>query len=496
MLLEMKEITKSFPGVLALDKVNFFLEKEEIHALLGENGAGKSTLIKILGGIYQADNGEIILNGKKVILNNPAETKKKGISIIHQELMLAENLSIAENIFLGKEKGNSFNVNFKEMIKESKIYLQKLGFEIDPRIKVSELNVSEKQLIEIAKALASDAQIIVMDEPTATISEHETSTLFKVMRELKEKGISIIFITHKLEEVYQIADRVTVLRDGKLVGSGNLEEFTQDDLIKMMVGREIKDMFPKFNKVKEDIIFKVEEFEIPGKVSPVSFEVKKGEIFGITGLVGCGKSELALGLFGVYNSTFKSFIIDNENVSELNSPSQALKNGIILVPEDRKTQGLVQLLNVVENITLANSEKFAPFININWKAAAEETQKQIRNYNIKTTSERQRVETLSGGNQQKVVLAKFLLRQPKVAILAEPTRGIDVGAKIEVYKLINNLANEGIGIILITSEIPEVVGLCDEVMVMHRGRITDLLNREEINPENILKAGMGLVQNV
>ncbi|MGY4686655.1 ATP-binding cassette domain-containing protein [Petrotoga sp. DB-2] len=273
MLLEMVDITKTFPRVVALDKVSFNLKEKEIHALLGENGAGKSTLIKILGGIYQPDSGEIILNGEKVIFRSPIEAKKRGIAIIHQELMLAENLSIAENIFLGKEKGNFLNIDFKSMAIEAKKYLNMLDFDIDPKTKVSNLNVSEKQLVEIAKAIASQAEIIVMDVSTATITEHETSTLFKVMRDLREKGISIIFITHKLEEIYQIADRVTVLRDGKLVGFGNLEELNQDDLIKMMVGREIKDMFPKFNKVRDKIALKVEEFEIPGKVYPLSFEV-------------------------------------------------------------------------------------------------------------------------------------------------------------------------------------------------------------------------------
>ncbi|PNR88246.1 D-ribose transporter ATP binding protein [Petrotoga sp. 9T1HF07.CasAA.8.2] len=496
MLLEMVDITKTFPGVLALDKVSFNLKEKEIHALLGENGAGKSTLIKILGGIYQPDSGEIILSEEKVTFRSPIEAKKRGISIIHQELMLAENLSIAENIFLGKEKGNFLNIDFKSMAIEAKKYLNMLDFDIDPKIKVSNLNVSEKQLVEIAKAIASQAKIIVMDEPTATITEHETRTLFKVMRDLKEKGISIIFITHKLEEVYQIADRVTVLRDGKLVGSGNLEELNQDDLIKMMVGREIKDMFPKFNKVRDKIALKVEEFEIPGKVYPLSFEVREGEIFGITGLVGCGKSELALGLFGAYKSTFKNLIVENQKVEELKSPSQALKRGIVLVPEDRKTQGLVQLLTVVENITIPNAEEFAPIFNIDWKKAIEETKNQVQKYNIKVSSNKQKVKNLSGGNQQKVVLAKFLLKQPKIAILVEPTRGIDVGAKIEVYKLINDLANRGMGVILVTSEIPEILGLCDRTLIMHRGKKTALLEKEEMTPENILKAGMGLVEIV
>lgn len=495
MLLEMKEITKIFPGVLALDKVNFDLQENEIHALLGENGAGKSTLIKILGGIYKPDGGEIILNGEKVEFNSPIDAKKKGISIIHQELMLAENLTIAENIFLGKEIGSSFNINFKEMFKESEKYLKMLGFEKEPKIQVSQLNVSERQLVEIAKALASNAKILVMDEPTATISEHETEILFKVMRELKEKGISIIFITHKLEEVYQIADRVTVLRDGKLVGSGNLEEFTQDDLIKMMVGREIKEMFPKFNEIKDKIIFKVEDFEVVSKVTSVSFEVKEGEIFGITGLVGCGKSELALGLYGVYKSKFKNFMIDGEILKEIKSPEQALKKGIVLVPEDRKSQGLVLLLNVTQNLALANPDKFASLLNIDWKKAENETKKQIKNYNIKASSEKQLVKNLSGGNQQKVVLAKFLLKNPKIAILVEPTRGIDVGAKIEVYKLINELANKGMGVILVTSEIPEIMGLCDRVMIMHRGRMVDIMERQEFSPERILKGSMGLIAN-
>ena len=496
MLLEMKEITKTFPGVVALDRVSFNLKENEIHALLGENGAGKSTLIKILGGIYKTDSGEIILNGKKVEYRSPLDAKRHGIAIIHQELMLAENLSIAENIFLGKELGNPMNLNYSKMVQESKKYLQMLGFEIDPRTKVSRLNVSEKQLVEIAKAISSNAKILVMDEPTATISEHETKILFKVMKELKEKGISIIFITHKLEEVYKIADKVTVLRDGKLIGTKNIEELDNKELIKMMVGREIKEMFPKYNKVHDEIILEAEDFEVIGDVSPVTFNVKKGEIFGITGLVGCGKSELAMGLYGVYKTKFKKIVIDKQPLLELKNPQQALNSGIVLVPEDRKSQGLVLLLDVVQNITLPNCDIFAPKLNVKWKKAIEITNKQIKDYNIKVAGERQKVKNLSGGNQQKVVLAKFLLKKPKIAILVEPTRGIDVGAKIEVYKLINNLANNGIGVILVTSEIPEITGLCDRVMVMHRGKMIEILEKEEISPERILKAGTGLIKNV
>jgi ribose transport system ATP-binding protein len=495
MLLKMEKICKDFSGVKALKNVNFQLEKGEIHSLLGENGAGKSTLIKILGGVYTATSGEIYLDNKKVNFKNPIDSQKQGIAIIHQELMLAENLSIAENIFLGKKIGTIFNTNIKEMIQKSKKYLNMLGLDIDPSEKVKNLNVSEKQLVEIAKALSYNSKIIVMDEPTATITEHEVEKLFKIMKNLKKEGISIIFITHRMDEVYEISDKVTVLRDGEFIGSGELKNYEKDTLIKMMVGREVKEMYPKFNKIKDETIFELKNFEVENHVKPLSFTIKKGEIFGITGLVGCGKSELAMGLFGMMKNKFEKMTIKSKEIKQLKSPLDALKNGIIIIPEERKSQGIIPGLDITKNIILPNIKNFGPSHSINWKKAEKTAQEEIQKFSIKTPNQKQILKKLSGGNQQKVVISKYLMKQPELALFVEPTRGIDVGAKIEVYNLINQLANDGIVVILISSEIPEIVGLCDRTMVMHRGKISKIINSKDMDPEKILKAGTGLTEN-
>ena len=495
MMLEMKTITKSFPGVLALDRVDFTLDKAEIHALLGENGAGKSTLIKVLGGVHQPENGEMLLNGERVVFPNPHASQQKGIAIIHQELMLAENLTIAENIFLGKEPGNAFDTKYKVMLKESRRYLEMLDFQVDPGTRVGELNVSEKQLVEISKALAYNAKIIVMDEPTATITQHEVGKLFDIIRNLSDNGISIIFITHRLAEVYQIADRVTVLRDGQYIGTDTVGNMDENKVVKMMVGREIEDMYPKYNKPGESVVFSVRNIDVEGLKEPVSFDVRKGEIYGITGLVGSGKSELALGLFGARKNSFEEMVINGIKLDTVDSPSDALENGISIVPEDRKNQGLILPFDITTNLALPNVKNFGSFLNVLWKKIRKRTREEIKRFNIKTPGEGQLVQNLSGGNQQKVVLAKFLMQNPKIVIFVEPTRGIDVGAKIEVYNLINELANKGIGVIFISSEIPEIVSLCDRAMVMHRGKKVYVLNRDELTPENILKAGTGLVEN-
>ncbi|MCD6099719.1 MAG: D-xylose ABC transporter ATP-binding protein [Thermotoga sp. 4484_232] len=492
MLLLMKDITKRFPGVLALDNVSFDLKKGEIHALVGENGAGKSTLIKILGGIHQPDSGKIILKGKEVKFSSPLDAMMYGISVIHQELNLAENLSVFQNIFLGREGKNPWYINFKDLEKKAKALLDKLGFDLDPRTPVKDLNVSEKQLVAIAKALAYDAEVLVMDEPTATLTEHEVERLFEIMKDLKSHGVSVIFISHRLDEIFEVADRVTVLRDGKKVGEGQVKSFTRNELVRLMVGREIKDMYPKYNEPTDEVIFSVEDFEVPGYVSKTSFEIRRGEIFGVAGLVGCGKSELALGLFGALKSSFSKMRLFGREIDRIKSPLDALKNGIVLIPEDRKKMGLILGLDIVKNITVSNTNTVAGLINIYWKKARKMTQSAVERFRIKTPSIRQLVKNLSGGNQQKVVLSKFLFREPKLVILAEPTRGIDVGAKVEVYNLINQLANEGKAVLFISSELPEIVSLSDRVMVLHRGVTTAIFEKEEITQENILKAATGV----
>ncbi|ACJ75145.1 ribose import ATP-binding protein RbsA [Thermosipho africanus TCF52B] len=486
-ILYMKDIIKTFPGVIALNNVKFDLYKGEVHALLGENGAGKSTLIKIISGVYKADSGEIYINGRKSFFSNPTEAIQQGIATIHQELNLFEELTVAENIFVGNI--NKFNISKSKMIRIVDNLLNEFNFPIKASEKVKKLNTSEKQLVSIAKALSLNAKIIIMDEPTATITEHETRRLFEIIKELKSKNISVIFISHRLEEIFEIADRVTVLRDGNYIGTTHIEDVSKEKLIKMMVGRDINEMYPKFNKISEEEIFKIENLNVGNFVKNVSFNVKKGEIFGIAGLVGSGKLEIALGIYGYLPSKWKKLVLNGE---ELLPERNMFRHGIALVPEDRKKMGLVLEMDVMKNIILQNTDEVTKFGKISWKKSRRVANEEIRKYKIKVSSINQKVKTLSGGNQQKVVLSKVLRKKPKIIFLVEPTRGIDVGAKVEVYNIINKLANIGVGVVFISSELPEIVSLCDRVLVMHRGESMGILDKDEINQENILKLATGV----
>ncbi len=484
-------IVKSFPGVIALDNVDFTLKKGEVHALVGENGAGKSTLIKIFSGVYKPDQGKLWYFGEQISFSSPLDAIKSGIATIHQELNLFEELTVAENIYIGRLK--KFNLSKKLLIERASKFLKKLDFNIKPTNKVKYLNTSEKQLVMIARALSMNAKVIIMDEPTATITEHETKRLFEIIKSLKNKGISIIFISHRLEEVFEIADRITVLRDGKLVRTELLEETTYEELIHMMVGREIDDMYPKYNSVREVEIFSVKNLNVGEHVKNVSFNVYSGEIFGIAGLVGSGKSEIALGIYGSLPASWTDMVLEGRSIKRIKSPFQAINLGIALVPEDRKSMGLVEELNVMENIILQNTNEVTRFGNIDWKKARSITNEEVNKYRIKVSSIKQKVKTLSGGNQQKVVLAKVLRKRPKLIFLVEPTRGIDVGAKVEVYNIINRIANHGVGVVFVSSELPEIVKLCDRVLVMHRGEQMGILEKDEITQENILSLATGVV---
>ncbi|WP_126994175.1 sugar ABC transporter ATP-binding protein [Thermosipho globiformans] len=486
-ILYMKGIIKRFPGVLALNNVNFDLYTGEVHALLGENGAGKSTLIKIISGVYKADSGEIYINGRKSFFSNPTEAIQEGIATIHQELNLFEELTVAENIFVGNI--NKFNISRSKMIRIVDNFLDEFNFPIKASEKVKNLNTSEKQLVSIAKALSLNAKIIIMDEPTATITEHETKRLFEIIKELKFKNISVIFISHRLEEIFEIADRVTVLRDGNYIGTTHIEDVSKEKLIKMMVGRDINEMYPKFNKISEEEIFKIENLNVGNFVKNVSFNVKKGEIFGIAGLVGSGKLEIALGIYGYLPSKWEKLVL---NGKELLPEKNMFRHGIALVPEDRKKMGLVLEMDVMKNIILQNTDEVTKFGKISWKKSKIIANEEIRKYGIKVSSINQKVKTLSGGNQQKVVLSKVLRKKPKIVFLVEPTRGIDVGAKVEVYNIINKLANMGVGVVFISSELPEIVSLCDRVLVMHRGKSMGILDKDKISQENILKLATGV----
>lgn len=496
-ILSMKNIHKRFPGIYALKDARLELHQGEVHALLGENGAGKSTLMKILGGIYKADDGDIYIKGKKVDITGVHSSHAHGISMIHQELCLAPNMTVAENIFLGREdtiKGLRF-VNFKEMNKRARDLMDSLGLSIEPDEIVGSLSVAQQQMIEIVKALSVGANILVMDEPTASLSKKEVEMLFKTIEELKKKGISIVYISHRMEELFRITDRITVMRDGQYIGTKLTRETSRDELITMMVGRELKDLYVKSEHKIGEVIFEVKELNKKGILNNINFSLRKGEILGIAGLVGAGRTELARAIFGIDKYDSGTIKIDGKEV-QIISPLDAMNNGIGLVPEDRKKQGLVLIRSIGYNITLPVLNRFIKGPRVN-KAIEEEIVKNyISKLSIKTPSINQAAKNLSGGNQQKVVIAKWLATNPKVLILDEPTRGVDVGAKAEIYGIMSMLAKQGVGIIMISSELPEVINMSDRVLVMHQGTIAGELKRDELNQERIMHYATGGMKHV
>ncbi|MGB9856890.1 MAG: sugar ABC transporter ATP-binding protein [Dictyoglomaceae bacterium] len=487
LLLKMEKISKSFPGVKALDQVDLEVYKGEILALVGENGAGKSTLMKILTGVYQKDEGRIILKGKEINPQNPHEAQKLGISIIYQEFNLAPNLDIATNIFLGNEpkKGKIIKIfDYKKAYKESLKLLGLLGLDLPPDTLVKDLTVAEQQMIEIAKALAQKSELIIMDEPTSALAGREVKNLFEIMRKLKSENISIIFITHRLEEVFEIADRIIVLRDGKRVGELPAQRDKYDDVVRMMVGREVR-VIPKPSTKTEETILEVRNLSSK-KVKNISFELKKGEVLGIAGLVGAGRTEIIRAIFGADSIISGEIYLEGKRI-EIKSPKDAVRYKIGLVPEDRKLQGLILDMAVHENISLPSLRYLFPNGILRRKLEYNLAEYFVQKLQIKTPSISQKVVNLSGGNQQKVVLSKWLALKPKILILDEPTRGIDVGAKAEIHKLIGEMAQDGIGIILISSELPEILALSDRIIVISKGRITAEISKEEATQERIMQ---------
>lgn len=492
-ILEMKSISKYFPGVHALEKVDFDLRKGEVHALVGENGAGKSTLIKILAGVYKADEGEIWLKGKKISTHGTKDMIGYGISVIYQELNLIPHMSVGENIFLGREpiKNNYFRfINWQQMYTDVKEIMDIFNIDLDPRKKVYTLGIAYQQVVEIAKALSLQSEILVMDEPTATLTGYETENLFNIIDALKKKGVSIIYISHRLEEIRRIADRVTVLRDSRKIITDNLMNLQIDEIIKYMVGRELKDKYLKEEIVIGNEILGVKNLSKKGVCDNINFNLKKGEILGIAGLVGAGRTEMIQLLFG-YQKKDSGIITINGKEVQIKSPYDAIKAGIGLIPEERKNQGLVLCRSVFHNISLSILDRFslAGFIkNRNLKEIIDSI---INRINIKTPSRKQLVKNLSGGNQQKVVLAKWFSRNCDIYIFDEPTRGIDVGAKIEIYQLMSNLVKNGAGIIMISSELPEILNISDRIIVMYNGMIVKKFNKGEATQESILRYAFG-----
>jgi len=486
--LEMRKICKAFSGVRVLEDVTLKVKAGEVHALMGENGAGKSTLMKILMGIYKADRGEIYLGSNKVEVHNPKDAMGKGISMIHQELNTVMDMEVAENIFIGREllKNDKLKlVDRARMREESARYLKKLEIDINPRALMRSLSIAQMQLVEIVKAISVNSKIIVMYEPTSAITDKEAVILFKQIEQLKKQGVAIIYISHKMNEIFRISDTITVLRDGQFIGSQPAGELDEDKLISMMVGRKITEIYPKDVAEIGDVILEVKDLSRGKRVHSANFQLKSGEVLGIAGLVGAGRSELAETIFGIVPKTAGDIFIRNKRV-KIKNPSDAIGYRMALITEDRKRTGLNLAANVRENISLAALRNLANGGLIDRRKEKKAAEEYISKLKIKTSGADAMVSNLSGGNQQKVVLAKWLLNEPEIIIFDEPTRGIDVGAKRDIYRIINELAKQGKAIIVISSEMPEVMGISDRILVMCEGKITGELQRKEFTQERIM----------
>jgi D-xylose transport system ATP-binding protein len=499
-LLKMTEITKSFPGVKALDGVTFDLDVGEIHALVGENGAGKSTLIKILAGVYPHGEygGEIVLEDSQRAFKNVRDSEAAGIAVIYQELSLVKDLSVAENIFLGREPRRFGVINWEELYGRAQKLLDNLHLTIDPTTPVRTLGIGQQQLIEIAKALSQEARIVVLDEPTAALTDAEVETLFGILNSLRARGVGMIYISHKLDEVFRISDRITVLRDGKTIDTTPTSETDEPEVIAKMVGRAVDQIFPESRHERGEVILEVrnvtvEDASVPGKllVDRVGFTAHKGEVLGVAGLMGSGRTELLMAIFGAEAGRKSAQIFLDGNEVRINSPNDAIDHGIGFVTEDRKRYGLILDQTILRNMTLAGLRKLSGRFITDEDAEAVAGERAANDLRVKANSVFTVVGTLSGGNQQKVVLAKWLLTKPRVLFLDEPTRGIDVGAKQEIYAHINRLAESGLAIVLVSSELPEILGLSDRVIVLHEGRVTGEFTRAEASPEAVMACATG-----
>lgn len=487
LVLEMREIDKVFPGVHALKKVNFELRKGEVHALLGENGAGKSTLINVLGGVYPIDGGQILIDGQPVVIRQIKDAQQLGIAIIHQELVLVPHMTVAENIFMGREPRTKLGtVDKKKMFRDAQEAIDAVGLCCSATDLVCKLSVAQQQLVEIAKALSYNAKIVVMDEPTSSLMTREVDILFDTIRKLRAKGVSIIYISHRMSEFFEIADRITVMRDGEYVTTRDVEQTNTDELVFLMVGRKLENYYTRtYNKPGETVLEVSGLSQKSTGLEDINFSLRKGEILGFSGLVGAGRSELMRCIVGIEKYDSGEIRLFGEPAGPMDT-AQAQKKGLVMVPEDRKQQGLILLNSVGFNLTINVLESFIGLGVVNKCAENEIIERHIRALNIKTPSARQKVGNLSGGNQQKVLMGKWLATNPKILILDEPTRGVDVGAKAEIYMIIDRLAKEGISVIMVSSELNEIINMCDRVLVMSDGRITGELDRSEFTQELIM----------
>lgn len=499
-VIEMRSIIKDFPGVRALNNVTFKVKKGEIHALCGENGAGKSTLMKILSGVYPYGTyeGDIVVDGEVKRFNNTRDSENAGIAIIYQELTLVKYMTVGENIYLGNEPIKNGVIDWNKVYADAAKLLKELHININPRTKVMNLGVGMQQMVEIAKALSKNAKILILDEPTSALTEAETELLFKILLDLKQRGVTCIYISHKLDEIFHIADTVTVLRDGSTVCTDCVADMTEDKIITAMVGRELTEQFPRVEHTAKDVVMEIRNYtvydpDIPDKklIDNVSFEIRRGEILGLAGLMGAGRTELASSIFGGFSARREGEVYINGEKVDIKTPIDAINNGIAYLSEDRKRYGLVLLMDIAENIALPNYGKISRFSVIDNNKKIKYANSYVKELNIKTPSITQKVANLSGGNQQKVVIAKWLMSEPKVLILDEPTRGIDVGAKHEIYNIMNKLVDQGVAIVMISSELPEILGMSDRILVMHEGKFTGEFNHKEADQEIIMRAATG-----
>jgi len=497
--LEMKGITKEFPGVRALDNVTFSVRKGEIHALCGENGAGKSTLMKVLSGVYPYGtyDGQIFINGKEVQFKSIKESQDAGVAIIYQELALVGEMSVAENLFLNHDLMRTKIINWNKIYAEAQKWLDQIGLNIDPQTKVNQLTVGKQQLIEITKALTKKTDILILDEPTAALTESDVEILMKLLNDLRSNGVTCIYISHKLGEVMSLADTVTILRDGQTISTDPIDELTEDKIVTKMVGRELTELFPyEPHKISDENILEVRNYtsiDNTGKknIDDVTFSLKKGEILGFSGLMGAGRSELFISLFGSFKGKHTGKVLIDGKETNIKKPADAIKEGLAYVSEDRKRYGLVLGMDITQNTTLAALHKVMKLNVIDQALEVKNADEITKRMKLKAPNLEAKVGQLSGGNQQKVVLSKWLMNDPKILILDEPTRGIDVGAKYEIYKIINELVEQGVGIVIISSELPEVLGMSDRILVMSEGKITGEFLREEATQEKIMMCATG-----
>ncbi len=494
-IIELVDVSKRFGAVQALHDVKLTLFPGEVQALLGENGAGKSTLVKILGGIHRPDTGMIKMGGETIELHNPGQARNRGIAVIHQEPTLFPDLNVAENVFMGRHPRDRFGrVDWKKMYQEVELLLTSLDVPLSVYTPVQGLSVADQQLVEIAKALSLNTRILIMDEPTAALSAHEVEKLFVITKQLRERGVAILFVSHRLEEVFELADRVTIMRDGAHVITAPTSELTSEDIIRHMVGREIVTLFPKGDAEIGEVLLDVRNLSRKGVFRNVSFQLRRGEILGFAGLVGAGRTEVARVLFGIDQADAGEIWIDNIRV-HISSPNSAMKHGFAYVPEDRRQQGLVMDFSIASNMTLPIVQQFSRFAVMDRQRENTVSQDYSQQLQVRSSGIHQLVKALSGGNQQKVVLAKWLITKPSILILDEPTRGVDIGAKAEVHRIISDLASKGMAIILISSELPEVLAMSDHVLVMHEGQIAGTFDRADADPEKVMFAATGQVIN-